>query len=458
MLFRFFQNAEQIVADLKRALKALEASHLPILNETLQAFYSPGAILPQGQSPEQLAGWFSQSHPRYNLSCWCFFGRLTDAGGRTAAISTMIQAQRIPGQLPYLSEWSYCDDQTNGYVLAPFFSSEGNVEYSHPFAITVDANPVYAGFITLSLASGRMGEKGAQYRLTGRVMTLPFSDLAEWNYEIVMTDSFGCIKDGYGPSAFLPQWMNAGQRTIIGGPFEGNVRAFLESGQDDMVGQGSYYYSIPLLNVDRFSVTRNGKPYSSGTQGEFWVDYVVQGFNDSSLQIVKTASWLFFGIQFPEIPGYDGARAAMIFSVVETSVSGETSQLATARFYDGRLETISQNGAHEAAFDWTMEQIQYTILETYEDLTAKEKYPTKVRISLAAPEGSVVMTLSAVRPNQVVPFAGKYEGVYDVVADISLEGIAANGVSGFAWGEAGSTSKAHASPPVYERSSDSRTS
>jgi hypothetical protein len=68
-----------------------------------------------------------------------------------------------------------------------------------------------------------------------------------------------------------------------------------------------------------------------------------------------------------------------------------------------------------------------------------------------------MMTLSAIRPNQVVPFSGKYEGVYDVVADISLEGIAANGVSGFAWGEAGSASKAHASPPVYERSSDSRT-
>ncbi len=319
-------------------------------------------------------------------------------------------------------------------MLAPFFTSETNVEYSRPFAITVDGNPVYGGFITLSLTSGQIGQKGAQYRMTGRVITLPFSNLAEWDYEIVMTDSFGCIKDGYGPSAYLPQWLTPDQTKIVDGIFKGNVHAFLESGQDEMVGQGSYYYSIPFLNVDRFSITRDGQPYSSGTQGTIWVDYVVQGFTDSSLQIAKSAKWLFFGIQFPELPGYDGSQAAMIFSVVQMTVSGEPSFLATARFYDGRPETISQNAAHEAAFDWTMEQIRYEIVDTYEG------FPTKVDVALAAPEGSVMMTLSALRPNQIVPYTGKYEGVYEVIADISLEGITANGVRGFAWGEAGSAS------------------
>jgi len=431
-ILRFLRDAEQaLMTDAAVAVQdALDGADSWRLfgNAHLPNFYNSRAILPQGQSPDQLAGWLSRQHPRYSMSSWCFYGSLIDDAGRTAAVSTMFQFQQLPKNPPYVAEWSYCDDGTDGYVVAPFRVTEANVAYSTPFAVTVDANPVNSGLIALSLDSGRMGERGARYRMTGRTVTLSND---AWEYELLLRDSFGCIQVGYGPSSFMPQWITHEQRKEIESSFGGSVRAYLESGRDDMFAQGSYYYSLPLLAVDRFSISRNGSPYSSGARGHVWADYVVQGFDQAGLGIVGTATWQFFAIQFPEFSDRPGYRAALVVSIVTVKLpAGDQSELKLARFYDTE-GSQNENGSVGPTYEWTINQIDFKPRERWKG------FPVEAEISLRAAEATITLVATAVRENQVVlpQVVDKYEGVFDVRADLSVRGIHAHDVRGFGWGE-----------------------
>ncbi|EQA47329.1 hypothetical protein LEP1GSC050_1810 [Leptospira broomii serovar Hurstbridge str. 5399] len=402
---------------------------------TLQNFYNNRALLPQGQSPSQLSGWLSQCHPRYNMSSWCFFGNITDEAGETAAINSIVQYQLLPNNSPYLAEWSYCDSKTNGYVIAPFLVEAGNVEYSRPLAITVDANPIYTGFLSLALVHGEIGQIGAKYSLTGRVRTEP--DFDNWEYDLLMEDTFGVIQAGYGPTSFLPQWLFPNQtKEIMTNPqFDGSVHEYLKSGMDDMFGQGSYYYTLPLLKVDKFLIRKNGSSYFSGKKGNIWIDYVVQSFGEKSLEIVGSASWQFFAVQFPEIPGYFNYEAAIMVSIVEAKTGpnpDDESNLKAARFFisDPYHTQYNENGSMKAAFEWSINQIKYTGSDLYRG------FPTKFEISLSATNGSISLKGEAIRQNQIVGGVNKYEGVFTVIADINFaNGIQVAGVKGFAWAE-----------------------
>ncbi|TGL60475.1 hypothetical protein [Leptospira sarikeiensis] len=400
---------------------------------TIQNFYSSNLILPQAQSPELLSGWLSKHHPRYNMSSWCFFGNITDENGKTAAINSIIQYQSLPDNLPYIAEWSYCDDQTDGYVLAPFLLEEGNVEYASPFAITADYNPINTGILSLSLIYGEMGKRWSKYRMSGRVFSEPDGNL--WEYELLLEDTFGVMQTGYGPSSFLPQWLFPDQTKVINSEFQGDIHKYLQSGKDDMLGQGSYYYSMPLLKVENFNITKNGNPYSSGKRGNIWVDYVVQSFGEESLKIVGSATWQFFAIQFPVLENYYNYQAAMMISIVEATVQSdpkETSDLKAARFYisDPYHVQYNENGSMISSFDWTFDQITYTVTKD------ADGYPTKFSIQLIAPKGKVELSGEAIRKNQMIKVVEKYEGVFKVTANISFEnGIEQPGAEGFAWAE-----------------------
>lgn len=438
-LFRLVQQAgARVAADVRATVQAVEAPPLPSGSATVQAFYSDLAILPQGQSPAQLAAWLSAVHPRYNMCSWCFFGNLTDDRGRTAAISSIVQYNDLPDNPPYVAEWSYCDERLGGYVLAPFLVEAGNVAYADPFAVTVDANPVYGGLLSLSLTEGAMGAAGARYRMTGRVVAEP--DLGDvWTYELALTDPFGCIRIGYGPSSFLPQWLLPAQQAAVGtAPYDGDVHAYLQATGDALTGQGSYYYSVPLLTVDRFRILRNGAVYASGTEGNLWIDYVVQSFDPGSLAIVNTASWQFFAVQLPEVPGLPGGRAALMISIVEVDLpGGGTSTLPMAHLYygDPAAAERNENGAHPARHEWATGQIHYTATKRWSPAGGKESFPVGFEIDLAAPGARVTLRGRAFMENQLVGLVGKYEGVFEVEADLHVGGFEAKGVRGFAWAE-----------------------
>lgn len=437
-LFHWIKRMEKQLSSDLHSIEELAHNleeELPSGNQTIQCFYDNLAILPQGQSRERLAAWFSKAHPRYNMSSWCFFGNITDDNGNTAAISSIVQRNDLPGQTPYVSEWSFCDDTTKGYVLAPFLTEAGNVEFAEPFAITVDANPLYSGLMNLALTAGRMGEAGASYRMTGRVMTEP--DLEdEWTYELVLTDTFGCIQIGYGPSSFQPQWLMAEQQKQIMENYQGNVESYLKESCDHLLGQGSYYYSFPLLQVNRCLIRKNGAVHFNGSKGNLWIDYVVQSFNQESLDIVKTASWQFFAVQFPEIPGYYNYQAAMMIFIVEVELpGGGKSVLPMARFYDNDPYHSKQaeNGATIASHEWAIDQITFTPTKTWSD--GSKDFPVAFTLEMKSDTGSISLTGKAIRDNQVVKLVEKYEGVFDIEADIQVSNIQAEKVRGFAWAE-----------------------
>jgi hypothetical protein len=176
-------------------------------------------------------------------------------------------------------------------------------------------------------------------------------------------------------------------------------------------------------------IRKNGSEYSSGTRGNIWVDYVVQSFDASAIEILGDANWQFFAIQFPEIDGHPGHQAAMTVSIVEAKLpSGETSRLPVARFWD-HDSPRSENGSLEPTYEWTFEQVDYQVGKRWNG------FPVEVTISLRSEEATVTLVATAIRDNQEVAAVKKYEGVFEVRADLAVAGIHARDVKGFGWSE-----------------------
>lgn len=401
-----------------------------------QAYYSALPVLPFSQTPAMLSQWLSTPHPEYNMASWCFYGNIETDNIGTIAMNSIVQQQlSFPGnQPPYIAEFSFCQNNGNGYNLAPFmlyFPSD--IQFTLPFNIKASLlRPTKLDTIELSLVSGNMGEKGAQYKLHGLVIDL---HLAEWKYEVLLTDNMGAIQVGYGPSSFLPQYLTAAQQTLITSQYNSNVHAYLQHSGDTMIGQGSYYYSFPLLTLDSFTLLKDGAPYASGTKGNIWVDYVVQGFDDSSWPIFEGATWQFFAIQFPSSANIKGINAALMVSIVTTTQNGVTISLPVARFYDGSSsEPTAQNGAVQPSFEWNMDEITFTPTKYWTDAKGK-KFPVGFELLLNSPNGIISVWAQAVMDNQVVSEVEKYEGVYEVIAAVEVNGIKEPFLKGYAWAE-----------------------
>jgi hypothetical protein len=401
-----------------------------------QAYYSSVPVLPFSQSPALLSNWLSTNHPEYNMSSWCFYGNIETDNLGTIAINSIVQQQfSFPeNQPPYIAEFSFCQNNGQGYNLAPFMLYDtSDIQFSIPFNIQASLlRPNKIESIGLSLVSGNMGEKGAQYKMSGVVIDF---NLVEWKYEVLLTDTTGAIQVGYGPSSFLPQWLTAAQQKQITSNYNNSVHDYLEKTGDTMEGQGSYYYSLPLLTLNSFTLLKDGVPYTSGTKGNIWVDYVVQGFADQSWPILEEASWQFFAIQFPSTANIKGINAALMVSIVTTKQNGVSNSLPVARFYDGSSSASSaQNGSIQASFEWNMNEIEFKPTKYWTDAKGK-KFPVAFELILKSPNGTIAVWAQAAMDNQVVSEVEKYEGVYQVIAAIQVNGINEPFIKGYAWAE-----------------------
>ncbi|MGB3183544.1 MAG: hypothetical protein WBB45_19295 [Cyclobacteriaceae bacterium] len=435
-LKKLIQHVENEVNDLRR-----DNEYLPGGTDTMQCFYSSMPLVPQGQSPSRLAAWLSNLQPQYNMASMCFYGNLIDDEGHVAAVNSILQQQnKMQNQKgkpanPFLAEWSYCDDKTNGYVNAPFFITKeytGNVQVQAPYSFVVNGNPLYGGFVSISLVSGEMGRKGAQYSMTGQVVDF---DLNMWEYSILLEDMFGTIQVGYGPSSFLPQYLTDAQQKTISQQYGSDVHRYLKESGDSMRGQGSYYYTIPLLGVESFEIRKNLQPYSTGSKGTIWVDYVTQSFDKQSYSILGSAGWQFLAIQFPELNSEKYTSGALMFSSVD---QGNGQHLPMARFYaDNSEANTTPNGAVKPTYEWAMNDIQFTADKYWTDPSGKGAYKYPVQFTLTLTDGNNKMTIkgNAVRNNQVIEAFHKYEGVFDIKASIELEDLQLPDAKGYAWAE-----------------------
>lgn len=404
--------------------------NLEILPDSL-AYFSKQSRLEFTKSEKGLRDWLSTPHPEYNMASWCFYGNVITDEGQTVAISSMVQQQLNMGGMPFLAEFSYCDD--NGYKVVPFEVDAADVQFKAPFNIRVTYKYIQDVFLEIALLSGEIGQAGAKYRLSGNVLDLKMNHL---KYDLVVTDTYGVIQVGYGASSFLPQWLTPSQHHSVMANYKGSVPNYLNTEKDPIRGQGSYYYSMPLLKVDSFFMAKqsaNGwETYAKGSNGNIWVDYVVQGFNNQQEALLKNAQWQFLAIQFPD------QKASLMVSIVnvpadfENAISGI---LPMARLYYGGQKAA--NGSLQAYQEWAIDQINFNPTKYWTDPSTGIKYPTEFDLKLKSPDGSsLTVKGTAIRNDQVIENnVNKYEGVFTVQAEGKVKDLSLQSVKGFAWAE-----------------------
>jgi hypothetical protein len=408
---------------------------------TTNAYYSPTTTAPQSKSLSAFRSFLSSEQTRFDLQSYPFFGSLVDDRGRTNTFSLMMQQNNQVDGLPlsYALE-GVMFNQGTGFTAG---GVQGIPQYTlpltvtaHPWSIRAQAFSIGSSpqFVDARVVSGHIGQKGAVYELTSSV-TAGRLDGTNKPYllqvYVRVKDTLGMAQWGYGPSGFFPQWIYPAQRAAIVRKYHGNVGAYLAATHDRMSGQGDYYYSAPLLQVQEYALYANGRQFSHGRRGWLWLDNVEQSFDAAADKIVQNkVTWTEFSTQLP------GAGTALKIGWVNQKSVGTLSYAMLAagrngRFVDGNLATSS----------WDVPSItisavpgsRYTWRSKATGLVYHTRYRVLLRKAGNAKGHSAALILSAVYGDQEVAFKGGravYEGLYTVTG--WLDG---KRVSGQAWGE-----------------------
>ena len=317
------------------------------------AYYAPSAAAPQSRSVAAFRSFVSSEQTRYDLQSYPFFGSLVDDRGRTNTFSLMMQQNNHVDGLPlsYALE-GVMVNQGTGFTAG---GVQGVPQYTLPLTVTAHPWSIRAQaynlghapqFVDARVVSGHIGERGAVYELTSSVTAGRLDGTTKpylLQVYVRVKDTLGMVQWGYGPSGFFPQWIYPAQRRAILARFHGNVGAYLATTRDRMSGQGDYYYSAPLLQVQEYALYANGRQFSHGRRGEIWLDNVEQSFDAAADKVVTDkVTWTEFSTQLPVV-----GKALKIGWVHQKSVGTlPYAMLAQARnghFVDGNLATTSSD-------------------------------------------------------------------------------------------------------------------
>ena len=360
-------------------------------------------------------------HPEYSLDAWCYFGRLV-GNFNTYAFTFLIQ-KTIPFQIPTVHhKLSY--DIAGGFNTASLGkwqldgcgSSVGPIIKNNPWSISDTCNDgaVPADLTTLyvKLLTGNVGEKNATYKLVlEAIISLDFHVNPVY-IEVEFTDLLGTVKEGFGPNAFLPNWLTDKQRDTILNKYGGSVENYLNAGFDDMNCQGSYYFSQPLLSVTSFTIfDLSGAILDTkavGNDSVLWFDYVAQTFDNAGLEILNNVGWTFFAIQFPM------EKQAIMVTKVVTETSGS--------YILANLFTES------GTIRWNINDINIQGSNVWTSPTSGKQYYMTHTITLNNP--SVVITVQTDWDEQEISVGGetKYEGICTVTGT-----VIGTPMNGFSW-------------------------
>jgi hypothetical protein len=407
----------------------------------VNAYYSSTPSAPQSRSVQAFRRFLSTERTEFDLQSYPFFGSLVDRKGRTSTFSLMMQQTNDIDDLPlsYAVE-GVMVNKGSGFTLG---GVQGIPELTLPLTLTaapwsIRAQSFELGqqpqFVDARVVSGHIGEKGAVYELTASVQASRLDGGgAPYRLEMFIRakDALGMAQWGYGPSGFFPQWIYPKQRAAIERRYRGDVGAYLAATRDPMSGQGDYYYSSPLLEVQRWSMHANGTRVSRGRGGTLWLDNVEQSFDAAADKVVKNGvTWTEFSTQLPR-----ENKALKIGWVKQKSV-GKLPYAMLAGSGDGH----ARNGNLRTT-KWAMQSIRIIPVggarNRWTSPDTRLTYHTKYRVVLKASgnpkrhRAELVMT--AVFDDQEVAFAGGravYEGLYKVTG--RLDG---RRIRGQAWGE-----------------------
>lgn len=360
-------------------------------------------------------------HEEYSLNAWCYFGRLV-GNTNTYALTFLIQ-KTIPFEIPYVHH-KLSFDIAGGFntsTLAKWQldgcgSSIGPVVKNNPWSVSDTCNDgaVPADLTTLyvKLLTGDVGTKGATYELVLEAILGFDFNVDPVFIKVEFEDILGTVKEGFGPDAFLPNWLTNQQRSTILNDFGGSVQDYLEAGIDDLNCQGSYYFSQPLLNVTDFTIIDvDGNILDSkapGNDSVIWFDYVAQTFDNTGLEIVSDVGWEFFAIQFPS------NKQAIMVTRITTQTSG--------------IYTLANLFTETNTTRWNIDDIDIVGSNIWTSPTSGKQYYTTYTITLNNP--STTITVQTEWDEQEISVGGqtKYEGICTVTATVL--GVPMNG---FAW-------------------------
>ncbi|MDX2377897.1 hypothetical protein M4I32_13935 [Microbacterium sp. LRZ72] len=427
---------------------------IPVLDFGSIASYSTTALA-QGEDCTGFRSFLSTGLPQYDSQSFEFFGHLVDEQGATNSIALMSQGNTVvPGlQVPWLTmEESGLIFNRLSLDQGPTFGGiDGLADISVPTTISYQPWNIHVEqqntgdpeqVVDMRVVSGAIGAVGSVYELTVSVETgMAGSNAREWTtLSIRAKDVTGIIQWGYGPNGFFPLWMFDGeplpasggpipttdQRTPIMNQYDGDIGAYLEATGDPMTGQGSHYYSMPLVEVEQWSVQVGSSYVASGTEGLLFFDNLTETYNDAAQYVVGNGyEWTEFSVQLPD---------SLEGMLIATTGQQEVGQLHYAMI-GGAGSSQSANGTLQPTANWPQDAIHIT--PTANTWTSPHScyvyhldYDVQLDGSSTRPAADLVF--SATAPDQELNALNRavYEGLFSYTGTLGGEAV-----SGYAWGE-----------------------
>jgi len=403
-------------------------------------FYSSQATAPQAQSPEAMRTFLSTAQPQFTLQSYVWAGSLVEHDGQLSTFACEVQRnpQALDGtaQLPVVTSAALFNrSSAPGYAVGALL---GIPELTLPFSLTTlpwsaRAQSFSLGqqpqFIDVRVVDGAIGTKGAVYEFTTSITNgatgAPAGQLL--TLYVRARDTTGLMQWGYGPSGFFPQWIYDDQRAAITGEYGNSVGRYLAATGDPMTDQGDYYYTLPLLEVQRFSVSLGDQVVSEGSRGWLWFDTVTQTYDAAALEIVDhDITWMEFSVQFPR------TGQAMKIGYVEQPKVG---RLDYAMLHD-RDAPKAQNGSFMDSVDWDIDEVHITPVPSslWKSPESGQSYYLKYTVTLdgARPKERAKLFIAAKFQDQEVDAGQRtvYEGLFSVSGT-----LCGKKVTGQAWTE-----------------------
>lgn len=385
------------------------------------AYYSNYPAQLQAKSPAGMRSYLSNDQTQMEMQSQIIFGNLQTPNGKFNSFAAMVQRQDglIP-QVPSLPiSLSTVMMNTGQGIFGGVIN--GIPELTFPMSLTSNpwsarAETVSAGqkpnFIDMRVVEGQLGRPGSIYEVTADIPSesigsggAPAEPLTVY---LRVKDPLGIAMWGFGPSGFKPQWLTAGQRSAIDDRFGGSIRDYLKATNDPMTNQGNYYYSSPLLKVQKFVVYRNNALILKGDGGYMFFDQCTQSFDANSEQIVNNGfNWISFETPIPALGG------GMAIGKMSQPTVGSLPYAALVTPKSPK----AKNGAR-VAYNWGIDDISLNPVEGSEwtSPSSGKTYFMEWRLRLRGPKPSRrgTLTLTAVTKNSEVNFAGRavYEGLF----------------------------------------------
>jgi len=392
-------------------------------------FFSPKASVIQAQSPAGMRTFLSTDDPEYTLQSYVWAGSLVDASGQinTFAFEMQRNNESIDGSAPLVpvvtSAALFNRSSDPGFVVGGLVGVADLTlpvsMTSRPWSIRAQASlPGQAPqFLDVRIVKGAIGKKGAVYELTSLVPNGAAGAPANQFLELYVRaeDTTGMMQWGYGPSGFFPQWIYPAQRAAITNDFGNSVGKYLAATGDPMTNQGDYYYTMPLLKVQRFFVSLGGQVVDRGSGGWIWFDNVEQQFDAAANQIIsKGVDWLEFSVQFPK------TTQAMKIGYVEQASVGRPNY---AMLHDAHSPK-ARNGAFTDAVNWDIDKVHIRPISSslWKSPVSGQSYYLRYRVTLdgARPSQRAHLYIAAKFTNQEVNAGGRhaYEGLFSVTGTL----------------------------------------